>query len=425
MNKFPRILFINNSDINGGAARAAYRVFEAMQSHGIAVKMLVKGKSSNNPDVIPVNKFENRGIVLKIGRLLWKIQNRIRKQKWKKYPNRENIFLNDLNSIPLSRAIQSLNFDILHLHFVANQFLNLKELKGIKKPIVWTLHDCWPFTGICHYFYTCDRFKKSCGVCPMLHSSDPKDFTNSIWKTKNYIYKHCDLHIVCPSNWLSDAAKSSSLFKNFPVTVIPNGIDTQIFKPVNKQEARKFLNLNEHPRFVMFGAVNAINDSNKGFNLLLESLEFFPTSNDQTIEFIMFGAKKEENIPISYYPVHNMGIIENDRKLVCLYSAADVVVVPSISENLSNIIMESISCGTPVVAFNIGGNSDMIEHKKNGYLANPFIPADLAIGITWCLENNQNNEISENARKKVLENFRIEAIQDSYAKLYQKVLKGD
>jgi len=420
-----RILFINNSDISGGAGRAAFRVFEALQSGDISVKMLVKEKYSNNPDVISVNAFAKSGISLKIDRFIWKIKNRIRKQKWKKYPNREKIFLNDLNSIPLSRVFESIYFDILHLHFVANEFLNLKELKRIKKPIVWTLHDCWPFTGICHYFYNCDRFKKACGECPMLHSSDPKDFTNTILNTKRNIYKHCDLHIVCPSNWLAVAARSSNLFKNFPVSVIPNGIDTQIFKPMNKQEARQFLHLKDNKSYVLFGAVNAILDSRKGFQLLLESLKYISVSNDQSIEFLIFGTNKDDSLPFSGFPVHNMGIIENDEELAYLFSAADVVVVPSIGENLSNVIMESLSCGTPVIAFDIGGNSDMIEHKKNGYLADPFYPEDLASGIGWCLNNNRNNELSENARKKVLENFSIEFIQKSYAKLYHEISKNE
>src|ERR1035437_7742927 len=183
-----KILFLNSSDTHGGAAKASYRLFVGLREQGVSVKMLVRDKATNDPDVISCLDFERKGWLGKIDKFIWKIKNRIRKQKWKKYPDRESIFLTDLDSISLLRAIRSIEFDVLHLHFVANRFLDLHELTKINKPIVWTLHDSWAFTGICHFTYDCDNYTHKCGNCPFLHSEDKNDLSNQIWIKKNKIY---------------------------------------------------------------------------------------------------------------------------------------------------------------------------------------------------------------------------------------------
>jgi len=228
-----KILFLNYSDTYGGAARAAYRLFQSLRESGFSVKMLVRDKQTNDPDVISCTDFERRNLLGKIDKFIWKIRNRIRKQKWKKYPDRENVFLNDLDSISLLRAIRYIDFDILHLHFVANRFLDLHELIKINKPIVWTLHDCWAFTGICHYFDNCNRYENWCGKCPKLKSENSNDFTKKILIIKNKIYKQCNLNIITPSKWLGNSALISNLLKDKTVLTIPNCINTDIYRPLS------------------------------------------------------------------------------------------------------------------------------------------------------------------------------------------------
>lgn len=418
-----KILFINSSDTKGGAAIAAYRLFEGLRNEGVTVKMLVRDKTTNDPDIISCLDFERKGWIGMLDKIIWKIKNKIRKQKWKKYPNRESVFLNDLDSISLFSAIRSIDFDILHLHFVANRFLDLHELTKVNKPIVWTLHDSWAFTGICHFFYDCKRYEESCGCCPMLHSDNPNDFTHQIWKIKNEIYKKCDLHIVTPSNWLGNCATKSSLFSGFPLSVIPNGISTQLYKPLPVSEARESLGLDADKHYLLFGAVNATSDSNKGFDLLLEALKQLKQVGDKQIELLVFGAEQPScELNFGFLTTY-MGIIRDENKLVQIYNSADVVIVPSRSENFSNTILESLSCGTPVVGFDIGGNSDLIAHKQNGYLAKHFDTEDLMSGIVWCLESKNQYDMSETARMKVDESFNLRGICLEYLNVYKELIK--
>ena len=418
-----KILFINSSDTKGGAAIAAYRLFEGLRNEGVTVKMLARDKTTNDPDIISCLDFERKGWIGMLDKIIWKIKNKIRKQKWKKYPNRESVFLNDLDSISLLRAIRSIDFDILHLHFVANRFLDLHELTKVNKPIVWTLHDSWAFTGICHFFYDCKRYEESCGCCPMLHSDNPNDFTHQIWKIKNEIYKKCDLHIVTPSNWLGNCATKSSLFSGFPLSVIPNGISTQLYKPLPVSEARESLGLDADKHYLLFGAVNATSDSNKGFDLLLEALKQLKQVGDKQIELLVFGAEQPScELNFGFLTTY-MGIIRDENKLVQIYNSADVVIVPSRSENFSNTILESLSCGTPVVGFDIGGNSDLIAHKQNGYLAKHFDTEDLMSGIVWCLESKNQYDMSETARMKVDESFNLRGICLEYLNVYKELIK--
>ena len=231
------------------------------------------------------------------------------------------------------------------------------------------------------------------------------------------------MHIVTPSNWLAHAARESALFGRFPVTVIPNPIDISYFTPGSRQMACELLQLNPDKKYILFGAMNAIRDKNKGYNKFLSAIRHFEKMADHSdVELIIFGAGEELGALNIRLNVHNPGMLQ-DEQLLAVYRAASVMVVPSLSENLSNIIMESLSCGTPVVAFHIGGNSDMIDHKQNGYLAEPFNSEDLAAGIAWCLDNNTSDELSRNARKKVEENYSMERVGERYTDLYKKLIK--
>ena len=419
-----KILSVSTSDASGGAARAAWRIHQAVKALGTDSRMLVKNKMTTDSSILPLSDFAPTNSAYRFYEWIRsKIKNKIQHYRWNHYPNREDVFMSDLRSVPLHGAFQQLDFDVFHIHWVNLRYLNLIELRKVHKPIVWTLHDCWAFTGICHYFYDCERFKTSCGNCPFLHSGKENDLSAAVWRKKQKIYDGLNLHIVTPSNWLAQAARQSALFGRFPVTVISNPIDTGYFTPGSRQMACELLQLNPDKKYILFGAMNAVRDKNKGFNEFLAAIRYFEDISDYSnVELIIFGANEELGELNIKLKVHNLGML-HDEQLIAAYRATSVMIVPSLSENLSNVIMESLACGTPVAAFNIGGNSDMIDHRQNGYLAEPFNPEDLAAGIAWCLDNNANGELSRNARTKVEANYSMERVGEKYVELYKELIK--
>jgi glycosyltransferase involved in cell wall biosynthesis len=315
--------------------------------------------------------------------------------------------------------------DIVHLFWVSAGFLRIETLKNIKQPIVWTLHDMWPFTGGCHYDDECGKFRQSCGNCPVLKSEAERDLSRRIWERKRKSWQGVPIVVVATSHWLADMARSSSIFGDQRIEVIPNGIDTEVYKPVDKSAARAAYNLPQDKHLILFSAFGATSDKRKGSQFLVQALEKLSQLGwGAKTELVIIGATKPENPPDLGMNVHYMGQLHDEISQILLYSAADVVVAPSMQENLSNTVMESLSCGTPVVAFNIGGMPDMIDHQINGYLATPFEPKDLADGMMWVLENaSRRNMLSQRARETVLERYALHAVVLRYSELYQSLLR--
>lgn len=414
------------TSLGGGAGRAAYRIHQGVRNLGVDSRMLMKSGRSNGMNIITLDDFVPCNSFYKA--FDWirnKCKNQIQHFLWNRYHERENVFMSDLRGTGLHGALRKLDYDVLHLHWINNRFVSLKDLPK-NKPIVWTLHDSWPFCGICHYFFECKEYMYHCGCCPFLHSDKSNDLSYWVWKQKDEIYKDLNFHIVTPSYWLGECAKQSSLMGHLPVTIIPNCLDVNVYRPLKENEiSSKWSDLARvklKKKLILFGAVNAVKDKVKGFSHLMSALSALETQgNTDDIELVVFGANESElNINI---PVHYVGYVSNPLEMVSLYNLADVTVVPSLSENLSCTIMESLSCGTPVVAFNIGGNGDMIEHKVNGCLAKERDDADLAEGIRWCLEKNQNHCLRKAAREKVLHEYTYDVVSKQYVELYQQVLK--
>ena len=416
-----KVLYVNTKDTYGGAARAALRIMRGVQRGKVEAQMLVRNKNSRVSDVVSIWQFVPANPIYKLfDWIAQKIKNQWQHYKWRPYKlTKKEAYMSDLRSMRIHGALQKMDYDIVHLHWINQRFLDIDELKKINKPIVWTLHDSWPFTGICHVPYECKLYETHCGTCPMLGSGREKDLAYEVFEKKFAAYKDLELHIVTPSRWLADCAKKSALLGQFPITVIPNCIDTELYQPMDKSDVRKNLGLEDNKRYVLFGAMYALEDKNKGLYYLREALKQIKDTN---IELLVYGTsynQQQYNIQLS---VHALGYINNDQMMAQLYNAADVCIVPSISENLSNTIMESLACGTPVVAFNIGGNGDMIDHEQNGYLAKERDCEDLAKGIDWCLAHNLDEVLSKNAREKVMKNFTIEKVSEQYKSLYQSLL---
>jgi len=295
--------------------------------------------------------------------------------------------------------------------------LSIEQIGQINAPIVWSLHDMWAFTGGCHYTEECNRFVKQCGSCKVLNSTNDTDLSRKGYLKKQELYTHKKFTIVGLSQWMANSAKESSLLKNQKVVNIPNPIDTDLFHPLSKQEAREQLGLSQDKKIVLFGAMGATSDPRKGYKYLNESLALLKSEN---IELAIFGTNEEVIHP--KFKTNVLGFISSDKKLNLIYNAADVMVVPSIQENLSNAIVESLSAGTPVVGFNIGGNSDMIDHQKNGYLAKSFIAQDLAQGIEFVLEQT-SDDMNIAARHIIETTFSQDVVANQYVELYNQILK--
>lgn len=403
-----KVLIVNASDIQGGAARAAYRLHQGLLAESVDSAMLVQSKSSDDYTVIEPNTKTQKAFS-KLRPLLDSIPLR-----W--YKNRSQTLFS-LNWLPFSNVvdrINDINPDIVHLHWINNGFIRIEDLIRIKAPIVWSLHDMWPFTDGYHYDPRFDV--NDCGL-----PSEPQlSYQVKVFLRKKKTYgKFNNVTINGLSKWLHDCSKSSSLLGDKPHVNLPNPIDTKAYSPFNKSYARDLFNLPLNRKLVLFGAMGATSDPRKGFKELAESLSLLNTD----VELVVFGSRKPELPPDFKQKVHYLGQLHDDVSLRVLYSAADVMVVPSLQENLSNAIMESLSCATPVVGFDIGGNGDLIEHQKTGYLAKPFDTADLAKGMEWILNAKNHEELCHNARDKVLREFDSQVVAEKYIELYKSILE--
>jgi len=414
-----KVVLLNSSDSEGGAARAAYRLHQGLQGIGVSSQMLVKNKSSGDRNVVSsqnsiANKFD-------------KIISTLSNSPLRLYPERNPvIFSTEWLPDSLPGQVAKIEPDIINLHWVCGGYLQVESIPKFNQPLVWTLHDMWPFTGGCHYSEDCERYTQSCGSCPQLHSNKESDLSRWVWQRKAKAWKKLNLTLVSPSVWLAKCANSSSLFKDFRVEVIPNGINTQKYKPINRHWARAILNLPQDKQIVLFGGAGGTGDRWKGFNLLVPALQSLSKSGwKDRIELLVFGSSEPEN-PIELgFKTHYLGRLADDISLATVYAAADIFVAPSVIDNLPNTVMEALACGIPCAAFNIGGMPDLIEHCSNGYLAKPYETEDLARGIAWVLEDAERHQkLCRSARLKVEEKFTLEVQAREYKNLYEEVCQA-
>ncbi|MDB9384400.1 glycosyltransferase family 4 protein [Nodularia spumigena CS-584] len=410
-------LIINTMDIHGGAARAAFRLHQGLKKINIDSTMLVGDKTSDEITVLGANT--------KLGKAWQKIAPTLDSLPLKAYPQyNRSIF--SLQWLPerLAARVAHINPDVINLHWINNGYLRIETLAKFNKPIIWTLHDMWPFTGGCHYNEGCDKYTKSCGACLQLGSHRENDISLWIWQRKASAWEDINLTIVTPSRWLAECATQSSLFHNLRIEVIANGLDDQVYKPIDQTMARKLLNLPLDKKLVLFGAMNSTSNRRKGFHLLEPALRKLSQDKSQeNIELVIFGASQPANIPNFGLKTHYLGRLYDDISLALVYSAADVMTVPSIQEAFGQTASESLACGTPVVAFDITGLKDIVAHQQNGYLAKPFDVDDLAKGIAWVLEDKHRwLSLSQRSREKVEQEFTLQAQAQKYRSLYLSLL---
>lgn len=415
------------TSLNGGAGRAAYRIHQGVSNFGVDSRMLLKEGGADDPSVITLDELLPNGLSVKV--FDWvrnKFRNKIQHYRWSRYPGRENVYMSDMRGTDIHGALRKLDYDVLHLHWINQRFISLDDLPK-DKPIVWTLHDSWPFCGVCHYFLDCEKYKDKCGSCPFLHSGKANDLSNQVWRKKANVYKNLNMHIVTPSSWLGNCAKQSSLLGRFPITVIPNCLDINTFRRLDENEiSTRWSSLqqisNKKP-LLLYGAVNATKDKIKGFCYLLSALKVLEQQcGVDDIELIVFGASSSDlNIEVNI-PIHYVDYVMDTNELVSLYNLASVMIVPSMTEVFGQTASEALACETPVVAFNCTGIKEVVDHKVNGYLARPYDSSDLAEGVLWCLNNNDDNRLGGAGREKVLRNYAMDVVASQYIQEYNRFL---
>ena len=399
---------------NGGGHNAVYRIHHALLKQKINSRMWVNQSKLSDCTVEIFSKTD--GVFCNFRRDL--INYTIVKTLKTK-----NKIIHSPSILPSGwvKHINNSNADIVHLHWVQGEMLSIKDISKIKKPIVWTLHDMWAFCGAEHYTND-NRWREGYNYNNRPSYESGFDLNRWTWQRKKNYWKK-PFKVVTPSNWLTNCVRESKLMNNWSVSTIPNPIDTDSWKPMDKIVARKKFNLSPDTSLILFGAMHGGHDPRKGVDLLFESLKNLKYSlKDKKIEVVVFGQNRANKPYKTRFPIQYIGHLKDDISLQAAYSAADVMVVPSRQDNLPNTAVEAQACGTPVVAFNIGGIPDIIIHKKTGYLAKAFDPKDLANGINFILKKNDSVELIKNSRDQAIKIFSEKKIVKSYLSIYKKLL---
>lgn len=405
------ILLINTSDLRGGAAIAAFRLMNALNANGQHAKLMVREKLSDNDNVIQVgDNLANRWNFLAERTRIF-AHNRF---------SRKNLFDVSIADRGLSIVNHPVfrDADIIHLHWINQGMLSLKEIGRILasgKKVVWTMHDMWPFTGICHHAAGCDHYESNCGRCPYLAAPSPQDLSHQRFRIKQNAYANGKITFVACSHWLKELAEKSPLTHGHHLLSIPNPIDITRYRPMDKKEMRDRMGLPQEKKLLLFAAANA-SDLRKGTRYLAEASQLL-AKQGKDIHMLIAGNQAKEMQQHLALPSTALGYVKPDD-MPALYNAADLYVTPSLLENLPNTIMEAMACGTPCVGFDTGGIPEMIDHLKNGYVARYKDAEELEKGIRWALQEEVHSALSANAREKVVELYAQERVTQEYMKIY-------
>jgi glycosyltransferase involved in cell wall biosynthesis len=415
-----RVVHIATTDIGGGAAIASYRLHQGLVRLGVDSQMIVAQKLTDDPAVHGASTLTKK---------LWsRVAHQIDQipRRFLKTTNASLLSPSWIGSDAVKRAL-ALNPDVVNLHWVQNGFVNpasLRLLQGI--PTVWTLHDMWTFCGAEHYVGNDTRYMQGYTAQNRPSGESGFDVNRWTWKRKMRIIPALKrFTVVTDSHWLGECATKSAMLREKRVVPINYGLDTDVFKPIPKDVARHILNISQDKKVVLFGAINASGDMRKGIDLLAAALQHYSQeAKAHNVECYVFGASAPPPQPLDFgFPTRYLGSMTDNVALAVLYSAADVMIVPSREEAFGQTALEALSCGTPAVAFRVGGLVDTIRHKENGYLAEPFQIEDLARGIGFVLEDTTRHvELSYNARKTALDGFTLEHQARQYLEVYSELL---
>lgn len=416
-----RILHLSYCDKNTGAGIAAKRIHNSICHYN----------HSDIKSLLRINSYESNNLnTINTKKMLSKLYN-----FFKKYFERilirifqynDNIF-HSISVLPSLKhhEINNLDIDLVHIHWVQHETISIEEIGKIKFPIVWTLHDCWPFSSTEHY-------QKNHLDHRYIRGYKIKNF----FRVSEYIDKLCffrkksswrnHISLIAPSKWIRDCAKNSLLMKDKQIEVIPNPLDTEVFKPINKISARKSLKIDPNKKVILFGSIDGELDPRKGADLLEDVLEnLFNKKID--FELVIFGKKnksKNKNLfTASGYRIIELGKINSNHKLATIYSAADIFIIPSRIESFGQTASEAQSCGTPVIGFDIGGLKDIVVNDVSGLLIEPYNCKKMAEGIEIVLNDEDKiSKFSEASRANALNTFNYKKIAESHINFYKDIL---
>ena len=409
-----KVLIVNTSERTGGAAVAANRLMMALNNNGVKVKMLVRDKDTDALTVVPLSQS---------WRLRWHFL-------WERlvvfchlHFSRTHLFEIDIANTgsDITRLREFQEADIIHLHWINQGMLSLGGIRKILqsgKPVIWTMHDIWPATAICHLTLDCRAFTSECRNCRLLPGGGSShDLAASVWRKKQQMVADENIYYVACSRWLESEAKKSALLKGQKITSIPNPIDTHIYKKGNKQEARQRLGLPLDRKLILFASQRVTNE-NKGMGYLIEACR--QLADIPQLGLVILGGHAEEVVPQLPLEAWPLGYVNDEQRVVDAYNAADVFVLPSLSENLPNTIMEAMACGVPCVGFKVGGIPEEIDHRRNGYVAEYRQAEDLARGIRWILTEADYDQLSRDAVHKVVQSYSQQSVAMKYLDVYHQ-----
>lgn len=409
-----RVLIINTCERTGGAAVAASRLMAALNNNGVKARMLVRDKETQALTVaaLPGQKQARWHFVWE--RLVIWLHLKLR---------RENLFDVDIANCgtDITRLPEFQEADVIHLHWVNQGMLSTSDISKILKSgkaVVWTMHDMWPATAVCHYTRGCEQYYSQCDHCPQLPTGSLARHT---WQLKQRMLDGQRVTFVCCSQWLAEEASKSALLKGQRVVSIPNPIDTHVFHVTGQQEARQACGIPGDRRVILFVS-QRVTHPRKGLKYLIEAVqklvEQHPGMTENTCIAVL-GGHAEEVAPQLALPVIPLGYVNDPHKIVNVYNSADVFVLPSLEDNLPNTIMEAMACGVPCVGFRVGGIPEMIDHKRNGYVARFQDAADLAEGICFVLEGADRQQLREACLHKVAHSYSQQSVAKRYIEEYQ------
>lgn len=412
-----KILHINTFEQTGGAAKSAYRLHRALLDAGVDSRMLVKQRDSGDERTSVVASEDYLDAQLDL----------IQKFYIDQYKRADAApFTPPLVATSLATHPWVENADVIHLHWVS-RLLSPEDLQKLRikgKRVVWTLHDLWPLTGGCHYSRQCLAFQTECIDCPVLEN-DPFHFVNWSFKIKNSTFARGVDAVICPSRWMDEMVRISATFAKVPRFIIPYCLDLDIFRPESKESARAQLSLPRDKMLILFCAY-ASHAPRKGLQGLLGALNKIARANQNRGIHVLFAGINSERIQLQEFPSTGFGFVNDPDRLCTIYSAADFSVHPTLDDNLPNAIIESLSCGTPAIAFRTGGVPDLIKDGVTGFLVEVGDVSSLGERILMLLaERPLLERLSRNSRKFAEDNFRPVKVAQAYLEVYTRVLEGE
>ena len=413
-----KVTLLNHSDTLGGASVVTFRLMQALRDEGVDAQMLVLSKTSDSESVTQLCSRRRRNRAFLSERLNIFLRNGFSKANLFKVSTATHGV--SLISHPLIAEA-----DVIAINWINQGMLSLDELEALTqlgKPIIWTMHDMWCLTGVCHHALECDNYKAQCGKCQFISNGRRKnDLSHATWLRKNEIYKNSNIYFVPVSNWLAEKCRQSSLLADKQIEVIHNAFPIDFYSTTPSSLVQGF-GIDYDKNLILMGAAR-LDDPIKGFEYAIEAINVFSKTNPdmaKKCEVVFFGEIRDiQLLKRLRMPYLHLGRINDPKAIRQLYASAKVVISTSLYETLPGTLIEGQAAGCVPVSFGMGGQADIIDHKVTGYIAEYKSPKSIAEGIVWALETAPDREMLHNS---VREKFASKVIAQRYIELFKKLL---